>query len=675
MEELYMKKGSNAYLSVNYLVQYGMNRRTLENYITFFNKGKSSCFETIKDSVTKMKWISYQSIPKKTLLKLNIPITEVELVRIMEKIGERDLQKKHREIWLILSNAWSNPLSWKQYVPFYTMYYLDRGKRILFAKTHAAFNEVILLKKQKRYRLKEIHKIYLKLEKAVFWNEDYNYYSKKIRLAEENGIQDTLLHDFKRFGRNNYALTPLVKKRITFYYVSCKNYSRRQIAEMVNEELRLRGLRQISYSTVTLFLRNNEIKNRLDMLRKGEEYTQNHLLPHFTRMEPENIADVYQVDSTRLNVPYKNDDGKTSYLHLCVAMDVFTRKIIGHSFSETENIVLIMQCLRMALEEFKYVPRQIVVDSHPSYSSSEFTSFNQKMDDYGVHVRRTRPYNPRDKGHVERWFRTFSSYYLNRIMGNLGFGIKSKIEDGRACQSLERFYMKPANLRTKKQLVELIVKLIDLYNKDTMKKRGEKRLPKPHNGKFKAWQIANIFYKAKRIKVRQGMVRLSINGRKSYTIENIPLSEKLNDTYIMVRYDENDPSRIYLFDLKRNEYQGFLDLDVPLSIVLTPSELGRVKRVNGNHRKRIQSNFDKVVQDIDEGQIQLEALPILQEQNPQQSLAKIMNQAEDQMLISEMIEMRKPKETKEEIPLTKGKKHITENYYRKVRNKKLRIIN
>ena len=110
-------------------------------------------------------------------------------------------------------------------------------------------------------------------------------------MAENNGIPDTLLHGFKRFGRNNYVLTPMVKKNIDFYYVSCKSYSRRQITEMLNEKLRLRGLKPVSYSAVTLYLRSEEVKNRLDALRKGKEYARNHLLPHLTRKEPEGIAD------------------------------------------------------------------------------------------------------------------------------------------------------------------------------------------------------------------------------------------------------------------------------------------------------------------------------------------------------------------------------------------------
>ena len=143
----------------------------------------------------------------------------------------------------------------------------------------------------------------------------------------------------------------------------------------------------------------------------------------------------------------------------------------------------------------------------------------------------------------------------------------------------------------------------------------------------------------------------------------------------MVRYDKDDPRRIYIFDLRNNEYLGFLDVDTPIGLVATPKELGRIKRSNERLRKRIQANFDKVAKDIDDGQMELDSLPILQEQNPKKALARIMNQAEDQLLIADMMEMRLPKEKKDgEIPMANGRKHITDNYYRKVRNKKVQLI-
>lgn len=133
MKEHYKKIGDITYLSAEYLVNCGMNRRSLENYISFYNNGKSNAFESIKDSPGKTKWIAYKSIPKKVLEKLSIPTTEEETVTLMAKMAQRDLQKKHREIWLILSNAWSNPMYWKQYVPYYTKFYLNRPNDLIAA--------------------------------------------------------------------------------------------------------------------------------------------------------------------------------------------------------------------------------------------------------------------------------------------------------------------------------------------------------------------------------------------------------------------------------------------------------------------------------------------------------------------------------------------------------------
>jgi len=670
MKQLIKTINEKLYLSSEYIVEKGMNRRTLANYISMYNKGQSLSYSFIKNDLTSEKWISFESIPLKILRKFNIPISKNDLTKEIESLMESESQKKQREIWLILSNAWNNPTVWRQYVPSYSEYYLDKGKRTLFAKTHSLFNNSIIMKKSGVYSLINIHKVYLKFKEAIFWTDKYDYFTKKIKFAQDQGITDTLLHDFKKFGRNNYRLTPLVKKRIIFYYVNPKKYSRKQITEMVNLELIERGLKSISYQSVTLFLRNNEFKNRHDILRNGKEYAYNKLFPYITRKEPEHIASLYQIDSTRLNLPYNGDDGKIRFIYLCVIMDVFTRKIIGHSFSQSENHLLIINCLKMALEEFKYIPKQIVVDNHSSYSSNEFNSISSKMEDYGVCVRKSKPYNPRDKGHVERWFKTFSSYYLNRLIGNLGFGIKSKLEDSRAAKSLERFYLKPKNLRSKKQLCELVSKLISQYNVDVQSKRKTiiNKAPK----KFAAWQIAHIFYKNKKIKIRNSMLIMRVVSRHTYTIHNILMAEKLNNTYVIVRYDENDPSNIYLFNIKSNQYLGCLKVDVPIDIIPSSKDLVRIKKHNENIRKRIQSSFDKIVNDIDDGEIELESLPILVEENLKEKYAK--TQSEDKFLISEMIKNGIPEKRNKEIYKNKNKLHMTDKYYRKVKRQKFKLI-
>lgn len=168
------------------------------------------------------------------------------------------------------------------------------------------------------------------------------------------------------------------------------------------------------------------------------------------------------------------------------------------------------------------------------------------------------------------------------------------------------------------------------------------------------------------------MLIMRVVSRHTYTIHNILMAEKLNNTYVIVRYDENDPSNIYLFNIKSNQYLGCLKVDVPIDIIPSSKDLVRIKKHNENIRKRIQSSFDKIVNDIDDGEIELESLPILVEENLKEKYAK--TQSEDKFLISEMIKNGIPEKRNKEIYKNKNKLHMTDKYYRKVKRQKFKLI-
>lgn len=149
----------------------------------------------------------------------------------------------------------------------YSAYYFDNSTREKFAKTHAIFIEVIKLKKE--YSMKEILCIYIKLEDVVFRTENYNYFCRKINLAIRNGIEDVLVHDFKKIGRAPYKLNSFIQSRIEFYYSNPKQFSIKKITQLVNEEIILKEYKTVSYSLVQNYLKNPRVRNKCDILRYG----------------------------------------------------------------------------------------------------------------------------------------------------------------------------------------------------------------------------------------------------------------------------------------------------------------------------------------------------------------------------------------------------------------------
>src|SRR5690606_26259785 len=162
---------------------------------------------------------------------------------------------------------------------------------------------------------------------------------------------------------HNYKLDPLAKKLIIKYYSNPKKYSIHQVTVMENFDLVHRVRKEISYTIATNCFRKPSIKNRCDLLRKVKEYADDNLLPYLRRMPPKFPHDLFQVDTTRLNFPYKNAEGKIKYVFLCVTLEIYTKRIIGHSFAESENYLMILECLKKAFMLNRFIPRQIVVDN------------------------------------------------------------------------------------------------------------------------------------------------------------------------------------------------------------------------------------------------------------------------------------------------------------------------
>ncbi|WP_299896716.1 hypothetical protein [uncultured Aquimarina sp.] len=286
-------KSSEVFLSKSFLIKRGFNPQTLDNYLSNHKKNRSDHYEFHIDQNTKEKWIRYNTIPKAKLRKLSLPPRISSANKLFNKDRTKIKYKEFSEIWLILYNAWNNQSYWKQYISYYSAYYLDIEKRNLFAKTHSVIAEAIHMKNNTDYKLKDIYQMYLKFDKVLFRTKSYNSFSRKLLLAEKSSIPETIIHKFKKDGRNNYRLIPLVEKRIIYYYSHPKRYSKKQITEKVNEELVDKGLKKISYNSVTLFLRNPEMKNKYDMLRYGMKYAQNKILPYLRRRDPENKGDVF----------------------------------------------------------------------------------------------------------------------------------------------------------------------------------------------------------------------------------------------------------------------------------------------------------------------------------------------------------------------------------------------
>ncbi|WP_417197645.1 DDE-type integrase/transposase/recombinase [Bizionia sp.] len=509
------------YVSFTFLIENGFNKGTLNNLISKYRNGDSLAFITHKDSKSQKKFIQYKSIPLKHLQKHNLPSEEEDL----EKILNSSLPKKlnsvtNRELDFIMEQTWLQKTYWVQYVPHYKDYFTDSEQIVLYSKTHAVIALILKCKDRNIWSMKDMFYSYMKLSKAIFKTSNLKYFYEKINDCNKKGIPETLVHNFRINGREPYKAIPIIKGIIKSYYVRKKCYSISIITTYVNTELGHRSLNKVSESTVRNICNDLEFKNRADSIRYGNKYAENKLLPYLSRVNTREIGDQYQCDTCKVNFPYKSGN-EVKFLRVCAVMDQFSRKIVGYSFGEVENTILILEAIRNTFNKNEVIPRQLLIDNHSSYHSILFTNFEALIEEYGVVVRKARVRNPKDKGNVEVWFDKFQTNLLKDLYGNLGAGVKTYTDGKRMEEDVINVYYDKKNLSTLNRLKNILEEKIQAYNSSFLKlvdsspnNLFENRKKNNSIKKFTKPDISYLFDQYKKIKVKRSKIIFQVNGRK-----------------------------------------------------------------------------------------------------------------------------------------------------------------
>ncbi|MDO6472755.1 DDE-type integrase/transposase/recombinase [Maribacter sp. 1_MG-2023] len=607
--------GGKAYVLKSLLVDNGMNIRTLNNEISRAKINKTGFYHTHKKLGSTEIWIRYESIPLKRLEKLNLPTEESKIIDLLENAAPKD--SFNSSLDFIFHQIWIDQNYWTQYIPLYKEYFTDIEIINNYARTHAIIQEILFSIRFTSKNLKEIHIAFQKLPKVCFKAKSYTYFSSKITKCNREGIVENLVHDFRINGRKPYKVNSVVKSLIKAHRLSSKRYSKYKILVLVNTHLKQIGYQTISQSTVDRICDDVEFRNKSDILRLGLKYANDNITPYLARKTPDFAGGLYQIDSSQVNI-YYNNEGTPSYLTLCVVLDVYSRKIIGHSIGTVENFQLINNAIKSAFINGGIAPDNILVDNHKAYHSNEFSSLKSKLMSLGVNIRYAKVKNAKDKAHVERWFGTFQSKYLIEVYGYLGEGIKTKRENGRANEKQTAKYRKFKNLYKKKELIRAIDIKIKEYNEaihsvtQDIPYRAFKISMKTSKKTINKYDIALIFGQTKTIKVRNSKIFITVLGSKhSYTIYDLKISNKVNRTSVKVLYDEFNLSQVFISTLN-NEMIGVVSRDTKINIVPINSSEAKIYQSHSlRNIRNVKQNLKEIYKEIKEGYDEIEAAPIL----------------------------------------------------------------
>jgi len=558
------------YVLSSFLTEYGVNKGTIYNGFKKFRNNDSLHYDHFTDSIDKrLKWLRFGSIPLLLLRKYPIP-TEKNL---LDDLNQSKLEKNERFILTRFNYAIERGY-YKYKIQYHGLFYdVDSINRL--AKKHA-FIAVCLEMYNYGLTIKEMFKIY------QFWNFEIlsdcsakTFYRRILRYKKEG--DSSIVHGSLGRLKNSKIINEKVFSQLKELYRDKKMFTGREIHFKLNQWCLDNGYKSVSHSSIKSVISKPEFMNENKIHRYGKEWTKYFWKPYSLRTNPHFNGSLWQLDGTRIQIPYLTTEGKESFLWIFVVMDVHSRKIVGFSIDTAERKGMILNALRNAIETTRYIPMELVRDNAKAFESKEYKYVEDYLSYFGTYTRKHIPGEPQDKGHVERFFGTFQTTVLKNHKGYIGEGIRGRRETSRPDRAMVLESRKKKNLRNKEELEKLIKNSITEYNNN----RIHEEVPSPsakfdvakkdkNSINFSINDIALLFWNQTQITVKNSMVILSKGKRNhikyQYIIHKESLRYSLNQTVVKVCYQEFDRSIIKLY----NEHDLFisdLKLSTPVDIV------------------------------------------------------------------------------------------------------------
>ena len=588
--------GDELYVSINFLKEKGIKNSTIHNGFLRNDKRRSLSWNRLKHPLNKkLIYVEYDSIPKQTKLKSKLLSKEGLIAKYLEVKKEKTEEEiSITTVQISLQVAFNS--KWREFLPLYITNHRREIDSINLAKNHAVLSE---LRSKKKYGVK-IKYLYIAYnnckENLKIKATNSKYFYSKLKELEEGNIHDILLHGNKNKASNSQKLTELHKLLLKQLFKNPKKFNYQHIYKKVNSELIEKGFKTISISTVQHYLTQPEVQNECKVFRNGKKWMDNNLLPNISRKPPENIGDQWQIDASKFQFPFK-EGNSISHLTFFVVFDVHSRKIVGYSSDVSENKTMIIKGLEMAVRNCQYLPAEIVLDNGASYRSKEFQEVEMSTTISGVEWRRCPFHEPQGKGNVERFFGTFQTAICKEQEGYIGEGKLSNRENETYSQEYIQKIYNSKSIRNRRQLESLLDKLIEEYNNLSFKEKGVDRdcpnvtyiKSNPVNTvQLNSNKIVQIFWKKTRITIRKSMVNLTVN-KVDYKYSNWSedLIFKLNGRKVIVRYDSDDMSVVYLYDEENHFFLCKLQKDHKIqmaSVSQTEKDILEIKKYAGRKK-------------------------------------------------------------------------------------------
>lgn len=200
-------------------------------------------------------------------------------------------------------------------------------------------------------------------------------------------------------------------------------YTEAQIFEEYNRQAPLRGLNVIkSPTTIKNYLNDPAVMPMWYAAVYGMQKWKAKYSSLMKTSLPQMRDALWYGDGTKLNLYYKNEQGKMCTTSVYEVMDAYSETLLGYDIAPNENFDCQYRAYRMAIETAGSRPYEIVTDNQGGHKKGDAMGFFQRLT---VLHRPTMPYNGQSKT-IENAFSRLQAQVLHQIWYFTGQNVNAK---------------------------------------------------------------------------------------------------------------------------------------------------------------------------------------------------------------------------------------------------------
>lgn len=298
-----------------------------------------------------------------------------------------------------------------------------------------AKNFVSLPKKQKTKIWEEISKGVNTLDKAK-WKHSLPTSDKNLKIRYKRYMEEGYASFIHANEGNLY--TAIIKGEVADWVLAVYSlpikYTIPELIAMYNEIREDNGWKPISEPAVHRFLNKPE-NIRIWTIGRNGKVAYQRKYKHTTQRDKRRwFPNVYWgIDGTKLDLVYLNETTNKveAYTRINVIFDIYSERIIGWSFSETESMTDHFKAVKMAVQTAGVRPYLFTYDNQSGHKSAKMQALYSELvaKDGGTHY----PHEARrHSSPVEGIFRRLQQQHIAKLWNSDGLGITTKTDQSKA---------------------------------------------------------------------------------------------------------------------------------------------------------------------------------------------------------------------------------------------------